>query len=226
MLESLVTSNLIVTLIVAHFIASIAAVEIRNLKLSAWALCIQSLFLCSIFAAFGLMSKNETLYWWVLSTFVTKVIFVPWLLLYYIRRLPKVEVRPILGFGVSLALLFGFLIIFYRFVHTYIEFIAPTREALFEPARSSLAIAFTIFVLGLYVMVAKKDAIKIVIGLCILENGVHLSLVTLAPKLPETTVFGITTNIVVAAFLLLYLTERIFKEIGTIDTVELSHLKR
>jgi len=73
-MASYVTGNLIITLILAHLIASIAAVEIRNLRASAWALCIQSLFLCSIFAAFAVVSRNATLYWWVLSTFVTKAI--------------------------------------------------------------------------------------------------------------------------------------------------------
>ncbi|MDH7498759.1 MAG: NADH-quinone oxidoreductase subunit K [candidate division NC10 bacterium] len=221
-----VTGNLIITLIVAHLIASIAAVEIRNLRASTWALCVQSLLLCSIFAAFAVISHNVTLYWWVLSTFVTKVIIVPWMLFYYIKRLPKSEVKPIIGFAASLILLFLFLVIFYRFIHTYIEFVAPTPEALIEPARSSLAIAFAIFVLGLYVLVARRDAVKIVIGLVLLENGVHLSLVTLAPMLPETTIFGITTNVIVAAFLLLYLTERVYRQLGTVDTVELSQLKR
>lgn len=224
-MASYVTGNLIITLILAHLIASIAAVEIRNLKVSTWALCIQSLFLCSIFAAFAVISHNATLYWWVLSTFVTKAIIVPWMLFHYIKKLPKSEVKPIIGFSASLTLLFVFLIVFYRFVHTHIDFVAPTPEALIEPARSCLAIAFAIFVLGLYVLVARRDAVKIVIGLVLLENGVHLSLVTLAPNLPETTVFGITTNVVVAAFLLLYLTERVYRQLGTTDTVELSQLK-
>jgi hydrogenase-4 component E len=225
-MASHITGNLVITLIVAHLIASIAAVELRNLRASTWALCVQSLFLCAIFGAFAVISRNATLHWWVLSTFVTKVIVVPWMLLYYIKKLPKSELKPIVGFAASLILLFLFLVIFYRFVHTYIEFVAPTPEALVEPARSSLAIAFTIFVLGLYVMVARRDAVKIVIGLVLLENGVHLSLVTLAPSLPETTVFGITTNVIVGAFLLLYLTERVYRQLGTVDTVELSQLKR
>lgn len=221
-----VTGDVIVTLVVAHLLASIAAAEIRNLKLSAAALCVQSLLLSAIFAAFAIVSQNPTLHWWALSTFLTKAILVPWLLYYYMRRLPHVEVKPLIGFAVSLIFLLIFLTAFYRFVHTYTEFIAPTEEALVEPARSSLAIAFTIFVLGFYVVMARRDAVKIVIGLILLENGVHLSLVTLAPTLPETTVFGITTNVIVAAYLLLYLTERIYRQLRTVDTLQLSSLKR
>lgn len=218
--------EIVVSLIVAHLIASIAAVEFRNLRLSTFALCIQSIFLSCIFAAFVYVGKNPSLYLWCISCVITKVIIIPWLLLIYIRRLPnQEEVKPIIGVRVNLAILCASLVILYRFIHTNIEFIAPTPQATVEPARSCLTIAFIIFALGVYVLVARRDAIKMVIGLCLLENGAHLSLVTLAPTLPETTIIGIATNVVVAAYLLLYLTGGIYKQLGTTDTLELSRLK-
>jgi len=221
-----VTGDVIITLVVAHLLASVAAAEIRNLKLSNGFLCVQSLLLSAIIAAFAVTSQNPTLYWWAGTTVLTKAVLLPWILYHYIRRLPQVEVKPLVGFAASLIFLLIFLTAFYRFVHTYVEFIAPTTEALVEPARSNLAIAFAIFGLGLYVVMARRDAVKIIIGLILLENGVHLSLVTLAPTMPETTVFGITTNVIVAAYLLLYLTEQIYQQFGTMDTVQLSSLKR
>ena len=222
----MIGGNLVVTLMIAHLIASVLAVEIRNLRLATIAICVQAFFLSSIFTAFAPLFSNPSLYWLGLTVFITKVIIIPWLLFIYIRRLPKAEVTPLVGYTLSILILAAILVIFYRFVHTSIEFIAPTPEAMAEPARSCLALSFIIFALGLYVLVARKDAVKIVIGLCLLENGVHLSLVTLAPRLPETTVIGIATNVVVAAWLLLYLTGRIFKTVGSTDTSILSELKR
>jgi len=222
----MIGGNLVVTLMIAHLIASVLAVEIRNLKSATIALCIQALFLSSIFAVFASLFNNPSIYWWSLTVVITKVVIIPWLLLIYIRKLPKAEVTPLIGYTLSISILSIILIIFYRFVHTFIEFIAPTPEAMAEPARSCLTLSFMIFALGLYVLVVRKDAIKIVIGLCLLENGVHLSLVTLAPGLPETTVIGIATNVVIAAWLLLYLTGRIFKIVGSTDTSILSELKR
>lgn len=222
----MIEGNLIVTLMIAHLIASILAVEIRNLKAATIALCIQALFLSSIFTAFAQIYNNPSLYWWSLTALITKVIIIPWLLFIYIRKLPKAEVTPVIGFTFSISIVSIILVIFYRFVHTYIEFVAPTPEAMVEPARSCLALSFMIFALGLYVLVARKDAIKVVIGLCLLENGVHLSLITLAPGLPETTLIGIATNVVIAAWLLLYLTGRIFEIVGSTDTSILSELRR
>jgi hydrogenase-4 component E len=82
-----------------------------------------------------------------------------------------------------------------------------------------------VFVLGLYCLLTRRDAIKAVIGLCLLENGVHLSLVTLAPDLPETTLFGIATEVVVAVFLLLYVIVGVRKAFGTTNTSELRELR-
>jgi hydrogenase-4 component E len=222
----MIEGNLIITLMIAHLIASILAVEIRNLKSATIALCFQALFLSSIFAAFAQIYHNPSLYWWSLTALITKVIIIPWLLFIYIRKLPKAEVTPFMGLTFSISIVSIILVIFYRFVHTYIEFVAPTPEAMVEPARSNLALSFMIIALGLYVLVARKDAIKVVIGLCLLENGVHLSLITLAPGLPETTLIGIATNVVIAAWLLLYLTGRIFEIIGSSDTSILSELRR
>jgi len=64
-----------------------------------------------------------------------------------------------------------------------------------------------------------------VIGLCLLENGVHLSLVSLAPALPETALFGVATEVVVTVFLLLYVIVGVRKVFGSTDTFELRELR-
>ena len=106
------------------------------------------------------------------------------------------------------------------------EFIAPSIQASIEPARSNLALSLTICALGLWVLLVRRDAAKAVIGLVLMENGVHLSLVTLAPTLPETTIIGIITNVIITVWFLLYLAGRIYQTLGTTDTAKLSELKR
>ncbi|MCJ7751195.1 MAG: NADH-quinone oxidoreductase subunit K, partial [Armatimonadetes bacterium] len=80
------------------------------------------------------------------------------------------------------------------------------------------------FVLGLYAILSRRDAIKTVIGLCLLENAVHLSLVSLAPDMRETALIGITTEVVVTVYLLLYVIAGIREKVGTTDTYELAEL--
>jgi len=57
-----VTGDVIITLVVAHLLASIATAEVRNLKLSNGFLCVQSLLLSAIIASFAVISQNPTLY--------------------------------------------------------------------------------------------------------------------------------------------------------------------
>lgn len=226
MITDVVNGNLIITLYLLHFVFSLFAAELRNLRLSVIAIIIQSLTLAAILALFATISGNPTLYWWSLTALITKVILIPYLLWLYIRQLPTAETRPWLSTGPSVAIMLILAVIFYGFLHTNVEFIAPTLQASMEPARSNLALSLTICTLGLWVLIVRKDAVKAVIGLVLLENGVHLSLVTLAPTLPETTILGIVSNVIITVWLLLYLAGRIFKTLGTTDTSLLSELKR
>ena len=215
----------ILTLTLGVLITGVAAAEVRNLAASTWMYLVHSLFLAGTFAAFAVVYDNPQLYWWALATVVTKVVFIPLVLRWYTVRHPTTELRPALGFRLSLTILTGVLIVFFKLVHTHMDFIAPTDMAMLEPARSNLAVAFTVFVLGLYILATRRDAIKNVIGICLLENGAHLSLVVLAPALPETMLLGIATSIVISAWVLVYVTDRVVEIIGTPDTLKLSELR-
>jgi len=208
-----------------HFGLSLLAAELRNLKWSVAAISLQSLFLASILAAFANIAANPSLYWWSLTALITKVFLIPYLLWLYVRQLPTAETRPWLGTIPSVTVMLILVVTIYSFLHTNVEFIAPTLESTLEPARSNLALSLTICTLGLWVLLVRRDAARAVIGLVLLENGVHLSLVTLAPTLPETTVIGIITNVIITVWLLLYLAGRIFRSLGTTDTALLSELK-
>lgn len=221
----LLRSNLVVTLMVAHLIASLLAVEVRNLRHAVACLALQSALLASIFATFAYLTSTPSLYYLALTALVTKVVVIPLLLWYHIAQLPEREVQPVIGFHISVAIVAIMTVICYRFMHTYVQFVSPTPQAALEPARSSLAVSFTVFALGLYVLMARRDAVKIIIGLILLENGIHLSLVTLAPTFPQTTVLAISTNVVVAVAVMLYLVRRAFERLGTTDTLDLSQLK-
>ncbi|MBM3474835.1 MAG: hypothetical protein FJX75_16350 [Armatimonadetes bacterium] len=219
-------SNLVISLMVMHLIASLAAVELRHLRSAIVALMIQSALLVAIFVVLAYLTANASLYQWALVSAITKVVVIPFLLWRYSARLPQRELRPLVSFPVSVTLLGIAVVVVYRFMHAHVDFVAPTPEAMVEPVRSSLAIAFTVIAMGLYVLVVRRDAIKLIVGLILMENGVHLTLVGLAPTLPETTLLGVTTNVVILVWLVLYLTAGVYRLLGTTDVTELSRLRR
>ncbi len=109
----------------------------------------------------------------------------------------SIEIEPFLGFGPSVMVAALLMTGFFRLTHSHATFLAPTALAQQEVFRTNLAVGATVFALGLYAVLTRRDAVKTVIGLCLLENGVHLSLVSLAPEIPETALFGVATEVVV-----------------------------
>jgi len=215
-------TELIETLSMILIITSVAAVESQNLKRAAAAYCLQALLICGLILAFA--AGNSALYVWAATAFITKAILTPWFLLRYIAKTGEKEVPAIVGFGPSVVIASVLLVSFYKLTHTYVHVLAPTPEAIAGVFRTNLAVALTVFVLGLYAILSRRDAIKTVIGLCLLENAVHLSLVSLAPDMRETALIGITTEVVVTVYLLLYVIAGIREKVGSTDTYELAEL--
>jgi hydrogenase-4 component E len=215
--------RLIETLSLIMIITSIAAVESYNLKRAATAYFFQALLVCGLIFSFA--GGNPALYAWGAVALATKAIITPWLLLHYIKKTGESEVKAIIGFGPSVLLASVLLIASYTLTHHYVHFLAPTPEAAEGVFRTNLAVSMTVFALGLYAILSRRDAIKTVIGLCLLENAIHLSLVSFAPELPETALFGIATEVVVTVWMLLYVIAGIREQIGSTDTFDLSELQ-
>lgn len=210
------------TLSLIMIITSVLAVESQSLRRAAVAYCIQALLICSLIFTFA--AGNHALYVWAAVALVTKAIVTPWLLLHCIRKTGDQEVRAIIGFGPSVLLVAILLIASYSLTHHYVHFLAPTQEAAQGAFRTNLAVSLTVFILGLYAILSRRDAIKTVIGLCLLENAIHLSLVSLAPGIRETALIGIATEVVITVAMLLYVIVGIREQTGTTDTFELSEL--
>ncbi len=216
-------TGLIETLSLTLVITSVAAVEMRRLKFSIVAYLCQALLIVGLLLSFA--SVNRALYWWAATALVTKAVLTPWFLFRAIRGLDDHELKPVIGFGPSALIVALLMISFFRLTHSGVALLAPSGMGQLGVFRTNLAVASTIFALGLYAVLTRRDAIKAVIGLCLLENGVHLSLVSLAPGLPETALFGVATEVVVTAFLLLYVIGGVRQAFGSTDTFRLRELR-
>jgi hydrogenase-4 component E len=216
-------SGLIESLSLTLVITSVAAVEMRRLKFSIAAYVCQALLIVALLLSFA--SVNKALYWWAATALLTKAILTPWFLFRAIRGVEDRELRPVIGFGPSVVIVALLMMSFFRLTHGRVALLAPTALGQLGVFRTNLAVASTVFVLGLYAVLTRRDAVKAVIGLCLLENGVHLSLVSLAPGLPETALFGVATEVVVTVFLLLYVIGGVRQVFGSTDTFKLRELR-
>jgi hydrogenase-4 component E len=216
--------SLIRALSLTLVVTSVLVVESRRLRVAAAAYVLQALLIVGLLTAFA--SMNPALYWWAATALVTKALLIPWFLLRYIRRTGVgVEVAPLVGFAPSVVVAALLMVGLFRLTHSQAALLVPSELVRDEMLRTNLAVASTVFVLGLWSLLTRRDAVKTVIGLCLLENGVHLSLVSFAPGLPETALFGVASEVVVTVFLLLYVIEGLVREFGTTDTYRLRELQ-
>ena len=202
-------------------LTSFAAVEARNLRHATVAYLAQALLICGLLAAYSV--QNAALIYWAATALVTKAILVPWFF-WKSTEGAEEETKPLIGFGVSAVLVMVLLAVMYKLTHAHAGLFINAPHQLAVLAETNLAVAFTVFALGIYAILTRRDAIKTVIGLCLLENGVHLSLVSLAPGMRETALAGIATEVVVTVYLLLYIIGGIREKFGTTDTFKLSEL--
>ncbi len=223
MIHAELPESLIRSLSLTLVVTSVLVVETRRLRMAAAAYMLQALLIVGLLAAFAKM--NDALYWWAATALVTKALLIPWFLLRYIKRTGEMEFKPLVGFAPSVVVAALLMLVFFRLMHSQAALLVPSELARDEMLRTNLAVASTVFVLGLWSLLTRRDAVKTVIGLCLLENGVHLGLVSFAPGLPETALFGVASEVVVTVFLLLYVIEGMVREFGSTDTSRLRELQ-
>ena len=216
-----ISPHLINTLCLLMILTSFAAAEARNLRHATIAYLGQALLICGLLVAYS--AQNPALLYWAATALVTKAWLAPWFL-WRSTAGAEQEAKPMISFGVSTVLLMALLGAMYKLTHTHAALFVNVTGELAAIAKTNLAVAFTVFMLGLYTILTRRDAVKTVIGLCLLENGVHLSLVSLAPTMKETALAGIATEVIVTVYLLLYIIGGIREKFGTTDTFKLSEL--
>lgn len=215
--------GLIRSLSLMLILTSFVAVESRGLRRALAAYVTQATVMVALIAAFA--SRHPALWVWAATAFVTKLLLVSWLLRRSIRPGDEREVAPYVGTGPSAVLVALLALAVYQLVHRNAAFLAPTTLAELEPYRTNVAVSLTLLCTGVYAVLTRRDAFKIVLGVCLMENGAHLSLVSLAPGMHETVLIGIVTDVVVAVFLLLHLAGGIEARLGTRDTGRLRALR-
>jgi hydrogenase-4 component E len=211
------------TLSLAMILTSFVAVEARSLRRAIVAYMGQALMMVAVIACFAALHPPLAL--WAVTAFVTKFALISWLLFRALRGGDDAEVPARTGPLLSALIVGALAVAAYRFVHAQVGFLAPTAEAQVEPFRTNVAVALTLVAVGLYAIVSRRDALKVVIGVCLIENGAHLSLVTLATRMHETVLVGIVTDVVLAVLLLLVIIRGAAERLGTRDTTRLSELR-
>jgi hydrogenase-4 component E len=212
--------NNIDILAVCMIITSLAVFGLRNLKFSVGAYALQTLLLVSIFFMLYSNFNAPQLRTWAVVAFFTKVIFVPAILFYLIKKLGVIsEDEPVGGFFVSPVIAMGFSLAIAMSINPILLEFSLIQEKI------ALVAAVTVFMMGIFGFMLRNSFIKQILAYCLFENGIHLSLALMAYNSHELVELGILTDAIFAVIIMSVLAVRFYKAYDGLDTSKASNLK-
>ena len=201
-------------------ITSLAVFGLRNLKFSVGAYALQTLLLVSIFFMLYSNFNAPQLRTWAVVAFFTKVIFVPAILFYLIKKLGVIsEDEPVGGFFVSPVIAMGFSLAIAMSINPILLEFSLIQEKI------ALVAAVTVFMMGIFGFMLRNSFIKQILAYCLFENGIHLSLALMAYNSHELVELGILTDAIFAVIIMSVLAVRFYKAYDGLDTSKASNLK-
>ena len=201
-------------------VTSLAVFGLRNLKLSIGIYAVQTLLLVSIFFMLSSTFNAPQLKIWAVVAFFTKVIFVPGIIFFLIKKLGVIsEDEPVGGFFVSPVIAMGFSLAIAMTISPILLKFSLIEE------RITLIAAVTVFMMGIFGFMLRNSFIKQILAYCLFENGIHLSLALMAYNSHELVELGILTDAIFAVIIMSVLAVRFYKAYDGLDTSKASNLK-
>jgi len=182
---------------------------------------VQSLLLAASAVLLGLRYGSEHLYGVALVNLISKPIIVPWLLrktspaeIYTRREIDQVLNIPT-ALTIALALAIG----------AYFVGI-PLANAVGPEARgANVPIGIAVLLLGAFTLTVRREALSLLIGLLVMENGAFLAGISIARDLGMLVELAVATDGLVIVFIMGVLVRAVQKQIGSTAVGALASLK-
>jgi hydrogenase-4 component E len=128
------------------------------------------------------------------------------------------EVQPIIGYNASILIGLG-LIVAVAFVSR--KFVVPSTNA----SAFLLPTTITLLVAGMFLLIARRNAIAMVLGYIMMENGIYLVGTTFSVRALHIVEFGILLDVLAAVMIMAIILQNIKKTFDDMDTALLRTLK-
>ena len=181
----------------------------------------QSLLLAASAVLLGLRYSSEHLYGVALVNMISKPIIVPWLLRktspseIYTRR----EVTQALNIPTALLIALALAILAYFLGLPLLNAVAP------EFRGPNVPIGIAGLLLGAFTLTVRREALPLLIGMLVMENGAFLAGIAIARNLQLLVELAIATDGLIIVFIMGVLTRAVQKHVGTTAVGELASLK-
>jgi hydrogenase-4 component E len=190
--------------------------RVSSLRLAIQILVVQSIAVAVACVWSGLESEMMHTYVAALLTVMIKAGMIPYALFRVVSRLRnETENKPILSPNQTSLVAALLLAVAYGLV----------EQALPGLGRDALSGALAGFLIGLLIMITRRQAVLQIVGLIMMENGIYLLGLSMTRGLPLIIEFGVFFDVMVAVIVLGILTFRLKLSFMTTDTTVLQKLK-
>ena len=186
---------------------------------SIWLLAAQSALVAAIALGVGLGQQAQHLVIAGALTMGAKAVVVPLILMVMLRASPvRVERHPYIGRRFSLVVAIG--IVFASSV-AVADIVLPQSPGGARALPSALAEVLT----GLLLVMSRRKAISLLVGLLVFENGLAMTAFVLAPGMPLVVELGILFDVLIAVVVGWVYTRRMLRVLGTTSSDGMRRLR-
>jgi hydrogenase-4 component E len=190
--------------------------RVSSLRVAVKILAVQSLVVSFVCVWSAMESGVVHTYIAAFLTVIVKVLIIPYAMLRVVRRLKdERERRPILSMHKTTLAAALVLAVSYGIID----------RALPGIGRDVLSGAMALLLIGLLLMISRRQAVMQIVGLITMENGIYLLGLSMTRGLPMMIELGIVFDVLVAVMILGILTWRLKLSFKTTDTSVLRKLK-
>ncbi|MEK7773286.1 MAG: formate hydrogenlyase [Deltaproteobacteria bacterium] len=215
-----------------NFAAQINGVLAALILLTSFGLLVQRRIygLLHIFAWQGLLISVNTavvgystglhhLYISAALTLTLKVFALPYILYVLIHKL-KIHKEVEEMVNIPTTMLIGIALVIFSY-----HLMSPVKELSTLVTRSTLAVALSTVMLGLLMMITRKNAVTQIIGFLALENGLFFAATSATYGMPLVVELGVALDILIAAFIFGIFFFHIRTTFDSLDIKEMEKLK-
>lgn len=190
--------------------------ESKNLKFSTFFIMLNSLFISVAVLFMGYIYGILSFYFIFFIDLLVRTLIIPLLIFKSLRNRSSIEIKPAIIHPLSIALSIVILSLTYHFVNIM-------RFNYFIESLPSVTCGITLFVYGFYLLAAKNDIFKMVLSFFIIENGIHLIMISLIPSMPKLIEIALTFNFVLAVLFFFLISTKLYE---TYVTEEIEKLRK
>jgi hydrogenase-4 component E len=191
----------------------------RSIGRAIWLLAAQSALVGAMAVGVGLSQSFQHLTIAGLLTIGAKAIVVPVILMLMLRPSPiRVERHPYVG--PRLSLLIAIVIVFASSVS-----VADITLPLAQGGDRALPAALAEVLTGLFLVMSRRKAISLLIGLLVFENGLAMTAFVVVPGMPLVVELGILFDVLIAVVVGWVYTRHMLLILGTTSTDDLRTLR-